>query len=84
MCIRDSPGAVAVRVGASVAVMAQDAAPLERVELNPPVDAECWILNARPGADYTMNGKTWTASAEGVLVLPWPRGKRTLTLRVRQ
>ncbi|MBL0161079.1 MAG: hypothetical protein IPP47_28945 [Bryobacterales bacterium] len=82
--LKTNPGAVAVRVGASVAVMAQDAAPLERVELNTPVDAECWILNARPGADYSMNGKKWTASAEGVLVLPWPRGKRTLTLLVRR
>lgn len=78
--LNSQAGVVAVRIGGSVAVMALDAARLDRVELDTRADAECWVLDAGPGAEYQLNGKTWKASAEGVLVLPWPRGKRTLRL----
>jgi hypothetical protein len=78
--LKSQPGVVAARIGGSVAVMARDAPRLDRVELDTRADVECWILDARPGAEYQLDGRIWKASLEGVLVLPWARGKRTLSL----
>ena len=77
--LKTGAGVVAVRVGASVAVMARDVGYLDRVELRTTSDLECWVLDARPGAEYEFGGKKWKASAEGVLVLQWPRGKKVLS-----
>lgn len=71
--------AVAVRVGETVAVMARHGGKLDRVELEAPADLDCWIVDARPGAGYTFGGQEVKASAEGVLMLRWQRGKRTLS-----
>jgi hypothetical protein len=70
---------VALRVGASLAVMARDVGYLDKVELRTKSDLECWVLDARPGAQYKFGGKKWKASPEGVLLLPWPRGKKLLS-----
>jgi hypothetical protein len=69
---------VAVRVGKTAVVMARDDTKLDRVEFQSPSDLECWIVDARPGGVYTFGGKKVSASAEGVLVLRWQRGKRVL------
>jgi hypothetical protein len=69
---------VAVQVGGAVAVMSRDGGALDRVELRLERDGDCWILDAHPGREYTMDGKKLRASAEGVLVVDWPRGRKVL------
>lgn len=76
--LKNGDGIVAVRVGGSVAVFAREARPLSRVELELESEAECWIVDARPGAVYAMAGGTVTASIEGVLVVKRPRGRLVL------
>ncbi len=45
--LETSAGAVAVRVGKSVAVMARDRGHLDRVEMDTRSDLECWVLDLR-------------------------------------
>jgi hypothetical protein len=76
--------AVVVRVGKTAVVMARNDRKLDRVEFEAPSDLECWIVDARPDAQYTFDGLQMSASAEGVLILRWPRGKRVLRAGLAQ
>jgi hypothetical protein len=71
---------VAVRVGDTVVVMSEEGDRLRSVQFEAPEDLDCWILDAEPGREYTLDGESVKASAEGVLLVRWKQGKRVLSV----
>ncbi len=76
--LKTAAGVVAVRVGGSLVVFSRDGGTVGRVELRTGVELECWLVDAAPGAEYNLGGKKVKASAEGVVVVGWPKGKSVL------
>jgi hypothetical protein len=73
-----SDAAYAVTVGGTVCVFAREPKPLEKFSLSAP-GLRCVILDAAPGAVYSMGDAKIKASAEGVLVVDrLPEGKAEL------
>lgn len=62
------------RVGTTVVVFSRNAQPLDHVRLTGSGVDRCLVMDARRGGAYRVNGRTVTASAEGVLAFDWPRG----------
>lgn len=74
----EAGGAVAVRVGGSLAVFSRDGDRLSRLQLETGAALEGWVLDAEPGASYVLGGRAWRADPEGVLFALWPARKDTL------
>jgi len=67
---------VAVRVGGSLVVFSRDGDSLRRFELESRERLEGWVMDAAPGAEYSIAGARVKASGEGVAAVDWPRGKQ--------
>ena len=74
--------AVAVRVGGSLALFSLDGGPASGFQLETGASLDGWILDAEPGAPYLLGGRVWRADSEGVLFVPWPARKESLTKRM--
>lgn len=70
----------AVLVGKTLAVFAKDQRPLDRLRLESSGAVRCLLLDARRNGRYRVNGKDFTASAEGVLSFTWPEGVRRVEI----
>jgi hypothetical protein len=61
------PAAHAARVGKTIVVFARAPEPLHEIQLSRVKGLACMLLDAVPGADYTLGPRTLTADAEGLL-----------------
>ncbi|MCZ2157237.1 MAG: hypothetical protein LC114_25640 [Bryobacterales bacterium] len=78
--VESGEGADAVLVGGTLVVFARDLQPLDTLRLEGGRAQRCLLVDARPNSSYRINGRTFAASAEGVLSFPWPRGTRVLKI----
>jgi hypothetical protein len=65
---------VALRVGGSLVVFSRDGERVRRFGLQSADRLEGWVMDAAPGAEYTLAGRKCKASGEGVVAATWPRG----------
>lgn len=80
--MKSDAGIVAVRVGGSLVVFARDAGQkVVGAALETGSALEGWVVDAAPGAEYDVGGRKAKASAEGVAVMAWPKGKSVLKSR---
>jgi hypothetical protein len=77
--LKSDADVVAVRVGGSLVVFSRDGGNVGQVELQTGAELEGWLVDAAPGAVYKLGGRKVKASAEGLVVVAWPKGKRLLS-----